>query len=125
MRTKRQDRPSARPPRINDRRTSLPPQSRPQWPERYGMAGEERAMLYWLAVETGLRAGELRSLTRSSFDLKANPPTVTVEAGYSNRRRQDTLPLRPEIANALATFLGTKTPAQAFRIPVDRHKSAG
>jgi len=95
-------------------------------PERYGMAGEDRAMLYWLAVETGLRAGELRSLTRSSFDLKASPATVTVEAGYSKRRRQDTLPLRPEIANALATFLSTKTPeAQAFRIPVDRHKSAG
>ncbi|MBN1346696.1 MAG: hypothetical protein JXQ73_28655 [Phycisphaerae bacterium] len=33
-------------------------------PIRYGMTGPERAMLYWLASETGLRANELRTLTR-------------------------------------------------------------
>src|SRR5208283_4568924 len=32
--------------------------------ERFGMAAADRAMLYRLAVETGLRSGELRSLTR-------------------------------------------------------------
>ncbi len=36
---------------------------------RKGMSGPERAMLYRLAVETGLRASELRSLTRASFQL--------------------------------------------------------
>src|SRR5690606_29871399 len=32
-------------------------------PERKGMTGPERALVYRVAVETGLRAGELRSLT--------------------------------------------------------------
>lgn len=61
---------------------------------RFCMTGPERAMLYRLAVESGLRANELRSLTVSSFDLKRC--TVTVEAAYSKHRRQDILPLRPD-----------------------------
>ena len=35
---------------------------------RFGMTGPERALLYQLAAETGLRAGELRSLKRRNFD---------------------------------------------------------
>lgn len=38
-------------------------------PERFGMTGPARAMLYRLAAETGLRSAELRSLTRGSFAL--------------------------------------------------------
>ncbi len=67
-------------------------------PARYGMQGPERALLYRLAVETGLRASELRSLNWSSFDLDSNLPTVTVKACYSKHRREDTLPLRPSTA---------------------------
>ena len=47
-------------------------------------------MLYRLAVETGLRAGELRSLKVASFDL--DHCTLTLEAAYSKHRRQDTIP---------------------------------
>jgi integrase len=47
------------------------------------MTGPDRAMLYRVAVGTGFRANELRSLTPESFDLDANPPKVTVEAAYS------------------------------------------
>jgi integrase len=87
-------------------------------PERYGMTGPERAMLYRLAVESGLRANELRSLTRSSFDVKSEEPTVTVQAGYSKRRREDTLPLRPATAEMLREMLATKAPAApAFSMP--------
>ena len=49
-------------------------------------------MLYAVAVMTGLRAAELASLTRDSFKLDAVPPAVAVEAGYSKRRRKDTVP---------------------------------
>ena len=38
-------------------------------PERFGMSGAARALLYRLAVETGLRRGELASLTRDSSAL--------------------------------------------------------
>lgn len=69
------------------------------------LTGPERAMLYRLAVETGLRARELRSLTPSSFDLDADPPTVSVHAAYSKHRRDDVLPIRPELAADLARYL--------------------
>lgn len=73
--------------------------------ERNSITGKRRALLYRLAVETGLRAGELRSLTRQSFDLDGSPPTVTVEASYSKRRRTDVLPLREGTAKLLAPVL--------------------
>jgi integrase len=96
-----------------------------QGSDRHGMTGPERETLYRLAVETGLRAGELRSLTRASFDLDADPTTVTVEAAYSKHRRQDTIPLRPELAETLRSFLATKAPAApVFRIPTSRKLAA-
>ncbi len=73
-------------------------------PTRFGMTGPARAMLYQLAAESGLRAGELRSLAWDSFDLDASPPTVTVRAAYSKRRRDDTLPLKASTAQMLARW---------------------
>ncbi len=75
-------------------------------PTRFGMTGPQRALLYTVALETGLRASELRSLTPTSFDLDARPPTITVEAGYSKHRRQDTLPIRESLAGQLRGVLG-------------------
>jgi integrase len=90
-------------------------------PERFGMMGCQRAMLYRLAVETGLRASELRSLTVSSFDL--NKCTVTIEAAYSKHRRQDVLPLRPSTAAELQNFLAGKMPnIKVFNMPVKQAK---
>jgi integrase len=87
-------------------------------PERFGMTGPERAMLYRLAAETGLRAKELRSLKRFSFDLAGSPPTVTIEGAYSKNRRTDEIPLRPDTAEALKAFIAGKMPATAvFNLP--------
>jgi len=89
-----------------------------QGPERYGMDGHERTLLYRFAAETGLRANEIRTLTVSAFDF-SNPeePTVRIKAGYSKHREIDLMPLRPELAVALQTFFKAKnkTPqAKAF-----------
>lgn len=77
----------------------------------WNMTGPERALLYRLAVETGLRAGEIRSLTRASLHRLAIKPTVTVEAAYSKHRREDTLPLRQSLAERLAEFTRHLAPA--------------
>jgi len=69
------------------------------------MLGPDRAMAYRVALGTGFRAKELRSLTPASFDLDADPPTVTVTAGYSKRRRQDVQPIRPDLAELLRPWL--------------------
>ena len=85
---------------------------------RGGMTGSERRPLYLLALETGLRANELRSLTRAAFDLNDSAPTVTVAAGYSKRRRTDTPPLRPALAAELRGHLASNQPAAlAFSAP--------
>ena len=87
-------------------------------PTVHGVPGLERAMIYRLAAETGLRAGEIKSLQRQSFDLDGSPPTVTVHAGYSKHRREDVLPLRPDTAAVLRQFLAGRLPeAPAFRVP--------
>lgn len=69
-----------------------------------GMTGRERAILYILAVNTGLRASELASLTWQSFNLDDSTPSITVLAAYSKHRRDDTLPLRKDIAGQLTAW---------------------
>ena len=71
------------------------------------LTGPDRAMLYHLAVTTGLRASELASLTPRSFDLGGDPPTVAVEAGYSKHRRRDVL-LRADVADAMNEYLSSR-----------------
>lgn len=85
-------------------------------PRRFGMAGHARALLYRLAIETGLKASELRSLTASSFDF--DNCTATVEAACSKHRRQDILSLKPETTAELKRFLAGKMPGvKAFNMP--------
>jgi integrase/recombinase XerD len=75
---------------------------------RRGMGGGDRAMLYLTAGMTGLRASELASLTPASFALDAATPVVTVEAGYSKRKRRDVVPLHTSLVEALRPFLASK-----------------
>ena len=89
-----------------------------QGPVVLRMTGPERAMLYLVAVGTGFRANELRSLTPESFDLDAHPPTVTVEAAYSKHRRRDEQPIRRDLADLLGPWLATRRPGKpAFNMP--------
>ena len=82
-------------------------------PDRFGMGGYERSLLYRLAAETGLRANEIRSLKVKGFDFDGL--TVTVEAGHSKRRREDTQHLRQGTAALLREFFKDKMPnAKAF-----------
>jgi hypothetical protein len=69
-------------------------------------------MLYSLAMVSGFRASELASLHPESFDLDNAQPTVTVQAGYSKRRRRDTQPLPLGVAAALRVYLAGKSSGQ-------------
>jgi len=79
-------------------------------PERFGMSGYERSLIYRFATETGLRAREIRTLTVGSFDF--DKLCVTVKAGYSKHRREDTQPLRKDTSVLLKDFFlcGGKLP---------------
>ena len=78
----------------------------------FKMACLDRAMLYTVAAYTGLRASELASLTRHSFRLDDETPTVTVKAAYSKHHRQDTLPLHPSLVALLRPWLQERTSAE-------------
>jgi len=84
--------------------------------KRFDMTGYERALLYRLAVETGLRRDELKSLKVLSFDFENY--TVSVDAAYSKNRKQTILPLRKDTAAELQSFVAGKLPmAQVFKVP--------
>ncbi len=70
--------------------------------------GCDRAMMYFLAAWTGFRKGEIGSLTRRSFDFDGQPPTATVAAAYSKRKRQDSQILHPELVRRLKEWLESK-----------------
>ncbi len=86
--------------------------------KRFGMTGPERSLVYRLALETGLRASELRSLTRASFDLTDEHPTVSLQARDEKAKRGDRLPLRATTVALLEAHLARKLPmASAFNMP--------
>jgi len=83
-----------------------------------GIPGRDRALMYRLAAEAGLRVNEIRSLTVGAFDLTGDPPTVTVPAAFSKHRRQDVQPLPVGLAAELREHFAGKLPtAKAFKVP--------
>ena len=74
----------------------------------HNLTGPDRAICYRLALGTGFRAKELRSLIPDSFALDSDPPTITVHAGSSKRRRTDVQPIRGDLADILRPWLATK-----------------
>jgi integrase len=90
--------------------------------DRQGLTGDERALLYRFAFETGIRPKQIRSLTVADFDLKADPPSVTSQAQYVKRRRTHTQVLRRALAAELAERFNTKLPtAPALKLPSKYH----
>jgi len=79
-----------------------------QQPTRYGMTGQERALLYRLAAETGLRVNELRSLKVSSFDFENL--SVKVLAAYTKNSKECSQDLRRATAIELKQFFAGKLP---------------
>lgn len=85
-------------------------------PDWGGVSGAERALLYRLALETGLRANELRGLTVSAFDFGA--AVVTVPASTTKNGTRAEMDLKPDLAEALRRFLAGKAPTdRALTVP--------
>lgn len=69
------------------------------------ISGEERALLYIIACYTGFRRNEIGSVTPRSFDFASEPPTLTVQAANSKRRRVDVIPLRADFAQFVRQWM--------------------
>ena len=91
-------------------------------PERMGMDGRARRMLYDLAIQTGLRSGELRALTRSSLMLDSERPFILLEARQTKNGKAARQYVRPELARDLAALVARAMPGAAvFTMPRREH----
>ncbi len=68
-------------------------------------AAGPRRLIYWTALESGLRRGELAALQWGDVRLDNVPaPFIQLRAVATKSRRGDTLPLRSELADALCAI---------------------
>jgi integrase len=77
---------------------------------RIPITGPARALLYRLALGTGFRAAELRSLTPDSFRLDSAEPTVTVQAAYAKSGKTAVQPITPDLAERVRAWLAAGNP---------------
>lgn len=84
---------------------------------RNGMDGAERALLYSLAIQTGLRAGELGQLTRGKMVLTAKTLHVLCKAAGTKNRKPAKQYVDAALAAGLKRFVAAKHPkAPVFSI---------
>ena len=80
--------------------------------------GSVRALVYRLAVGTGLRYNELRSLKVESFSW--NPPAVRVEIVNAKNRREAVQPIPSDLAADLREFVESLSPGSSvFPLPAN------
>jgi integrase len=85
---------------------------RPETVARLDLLGRERALTYKTLVLTGLRKGELATLTAGQLDLDADPPYLTLDAADEKNREGSTIPLRHDLAADLRQWLADKAKAR-------------
>ena len=66
--------------------------------------------MYRVALGTGFRVAEIRSLTLQSFSFAGKYPTITVEAAYSKNRTRREQPIAGKLATDLEVFIAGRDP---------------
>jgi len=88
--------------------------------EYRGISGKERALIYLIANETGLRANEIRTLAKSDFDF--DNQTLTVRDSNAKNRKAAILPLKKSTAQRIKEHLSYALPKSlAFNVPAQPH----
>lgn len=87
-------------------------------PHPCGLTGPQRALLYELAIQTGLRSNELRGLTRGKLHLEQKPPFVLVPSRTTKNRKPARQYLGGSVPEKLARHLEQLEPgAPLFALP--------
>jgi integrase len=81
---------------------------RTQVRDRLNLLGRERALIYKTLVLTGLRKGELASLTVAHLRLDDAVPYLTLDAADEKNREGNDIPLRDDLAVDLRDWLAEK-----------------
>ena len=77
----------------------------------------DRKMIYWTAVQTAFRQGELRSLRVRSLRLDAVPPQVDIRAGDAKNRTKGSVPIPQDLAHALRDYVKGRDDEKLFPFP--------
>lgn len=80
----------------------------PAFIEKLERRGRERVLIYKTLVLTGLRKGELASLTAGQLDLDADVPYLTLNAADEKNRQGNSIPLRSDLAAELRDWLADR-----------------
>lgn len=110
--------------RVNHRRMLLPD----EWPYlksgtfaagvHHGMNPFERVTLYAVAIQTGLRQDELRSLTKSDVFVAAGNPFIKCRALNTKNADEARQSIDADLAESLRQIVAPKTPtANVFNMP--------
>jgi integrase len=92
--------------------------------ESYGMAPQERVLLYETSIQTGLRSSELRSLSGARLFIEGTRPYVTVKARSTKNKQDARQYIRQPLAKALKAHIsGQPGRAPVFNLP-DRTQMA-
>jgi len=83
----------------------------PEFAEKLDVLGLERALIYKTLFLTGLRKGELDSLSVGQLDLDAEPAYLTLDAADEKNREGNAIPLRSDLAADLRAWLDGKAAA--------------
>jgi integrase len=81
---------------------------RPEVRTRLELLGRERALIYKTLVLTGLRKGELASLTPAHLHLDEAVPFLNLDAADEKNREGSDIPLRDDLAADLREWLADK-----------------
>jgi integrase len=74
-------------------------------PVRHRLDGKSRAMLYRVAMETGLRRKELRSLSPNCIEFDSATPVIVVQATDTKNRKPTVQAIRRELAEELRQWV--------------------
>jgi integrase len=80
----------------------------PERAEHLELQGWERALTYELLLTTGMRKGELASLTVADVDLSDDAPAVTLRGIHAKNGKRSTIPLRPDVAGHVRDWLADR-----------------
>jgi integrase len=87
-------------------------------PKRSKMTGAARRLLYMVAIQTGLRANEIRGLRRGSMFLNGQRPFLLAKAGTTKNGRPAHQYIKADLAAALREYVETRPPEAAiFPVP--------
>ena len=86
---------------------------KPELFEKLDRRGWERCLIYKVAILTGLRRGELESLTVGHLDMSGPVPCLNMEAKDTKNGKADSLPVQDDLRDDLRQWIDSKQKAIA------------